>query len=233
MAETVAELIQEGKDVTATLTDSEKVRLEECEQAIKKGLNTFLEVGEALAEIRDNRLYKETHKAFRKYCKDVWDLGKSTAQQKINGYKVVQLMKEKVDAIASISEIDLPENHDIVLQLNEAQARQIAKLKNPDDQVKALGLVLKKINQDPKPKLTAALINKVVKEIKGGVVKRKIKTTKKKVDATSLLSKQFKSQYQVMLEIIDAEKNNEWVTSKRKEVIKWLKTLVKIAESDD
>ena len=67
MAETVVELIQEGKDITVTLTDSEKVRFKECESVIKKGIGTFLEVGRALAEIHDNRLYRETHKSFKKY----------------------------------------------------------------------------------------------------------------------------------------------------------------------
>ena len=122
---------------------------------------------------------------------------------------------------------------EIILPANEAQARALTKLKNPDDQVKAYGLVLKWLNEDPKLKRTAALISKAVKEVKGEVVKNKFDTTKKKVDSTSLLSKQFKVQYQVMMDIIDAEKNNEWATSKRKEVIKWLNELVRIAQSDD
>ncbi|MCF6246894.1 MAG: hypothetical protein L3J69_05980 [Desulfobacula sp.] len=283
MAETAAELIRDGKDVTVTLTDMDKVRFEACELIIKKGLNTFLEVGQALAEIRDNRLYRETHKDWPKYCKDVWDLSKGYANRQIGGYETITLLRNKMAPIGAISETPsgetpaknedvcvtcewkkamankakgvkigmaagkctrpeglcekhtnpAPDRVDIILPINEAQTRPLTKLKDPDDQVKAWGIVLRKLNEDPKPKLTAALISKAVKEVKGEVVKRKIKEVKKAVEKTSLLSKQFKNQHQVMLDIIVGEKNNDWATSKRKEVIKWLKALVQIAESDD
>jgi len=236
-ADGTAELIARGEDITVTLTDSEKVRFKECESVIKKGLGTFLEVGRALADIHDNRLYRETHKSFKKYCKDVWDLGESTAYQKIDGYQVVKLLESKTSAIAEVFKTETGKDLDIekiTLPVNEAQARKLTRLKkNPDDQVKAWTMVLGQLEENPKTKPTAALIGKTVKEVRGEVAKRKIDKTKKAVDATSLLSRQFKVQYQVMMDIIDAEKNNEWVTSKRKEVIKWLSTLVKIAESDD
>lgn len=38
--------------------------LEENEAIIERGLATFVEVGTALAEIRDNRLYRESHGTF-------------------------------------------------------------------------------------------------------------------------------------------------------------------------
>ena len=230
MAKNRTELIQEGADITVTLTDEEKTRFKECEQIIKADLKTFLQVGRALAEIHDYRLYRETHKTFEKYCKDVWDLGQSTAYQKIDGYNAVALLEQKSSAIAELSSNQDQKN--ILITINEAQARQLTKLKkNPEDQVKAWGLVLEQLNQGKK--LTAALVNKAVKEVRGEVTKRKINKTKKAVETTSLLSKQFKYAHQMMLDIITAEKDSEWATSKRKEAVKWLQALVKMAESDD
>ena len=220
MAETTAELIAEGKDVTTTLTDPERGRLAECESIIKEGLGTFLAVGRALAEIHDNRLYRETHKSFKKYCSDIWGLGKTAAEQKINSYKVVDILEEKMPAIAGTFS-------------NEFQLRPLTRLNKSDDLLKACGLIKERLDQDPKVKLTNALVNKAVKEVRGETAKNQIQKTKKAVDDTSLLSRQFKNQYQVMLDIIVAAKNEGFVSDKRSEVVKHLEALVKIAKSDD
>jgi hypothetical protein len=47
-------------------------RLAECEAIIERGLRTFIEVGEALREIRDAKLYAATHATFEDYCKERW-----------------------------------------------------------------------------------------------------------------------------------------------------------------
>ncbi|MCK5097442.1 MAG: hypothetical protein KAR45_05030 [Desulfobacteraceae bacterium] len=227
MVETVVELIQEGKDITTELTDTEQVRLQECEQVIKKGFNTFIEVGEALAEIRDNRLYRETHKEFKKYFKDVWDLSESYAYRQIDGAQTVKFLKTKTRQLASFPKENLP------LPINEAQTRPLTRLK-PDDQVKAWGVVVDiLIDGPPGGKLTAALINKVVKGVRGDVVKRKIDKTKKQVENTQLVSTLFKKQYNVMMDIVSEERNSGWKTTSKKEAIKWVKTLVKVIEEMD
>ncbi|MCD4678049.1 MAG: hypothetical protein K8S18_18955 [Desulfobacula sp.] len=238
MAETRAELIQEGKDITTHLTDTEKFQFDRYEQVIKNGLNTFLNVGHSLAQIRDNRLYRETHKTFEKYCKEAWDISKTHVNRQVAAYETVNLIESKWHQLVSNSnksdnQAEESIQQTIILPINEAQARQLTILKNPDDQVKAWGLVLEKLNSDPKAKLTAALISKAVKEVKGDVVKRQIKKTKKAVEKTSLVSVMFKKQYQVMMDILSAEQNAGWQTCSKKEAVRWLKRLVKIAESDD
>lgn len=101
MTETTADLIKSGTNITEVLTDTERTNLSQCEQVIEKGLNTFLEVGKALADIRDNRLYRESHKTFEKYCKEVWDLGKSYATRQICGYETVTLLESKMVPIGT------------------------------------------------------------------------------------------------------------------------------------
>ena len=46
--------------------------LAELETVIERGRQTFIEVGAALMEIRDQRLYRETHATFEGYCKERW-----------------------------------------------------------------------------------------------------------------------------------------------------------------
>ncbi|MCP3940038.1 MAG: hypothetical protein GY710_00955 [Desulfobacteraceae bacterium] len=283
MPETAREFIEEGKDITIHLMDEEKVRFEVCEGIIKKGLNTFLEVGRALAEIRDNRLFREAYPkyTFEKYCKEVWDLSKGYAYQQIGGYETVALLESKLSAIADnfksetkqISDqpeekctdcehrkamanktkgVKIPNEfgkctrpgglcekqiqtesspqQQIILPINEAQTRPLTKL-SPDDQVKAWGLVLEQLNDGKK--LTAALVSKAAKGVQKKVVKKNIEQTRKKVESTQLVSNLFKKQYQVMLDIISEERNNDWKSMKRTEVAKHLKALIKIVESDD
>lgn len=307
-------LIRAGVDITVVLEPHEELRLIECEAIIKADLKGFLAVGRALAEIRDNRLYRETHKTFEKYCKDRWDLSKGYATQQICGYEAVAFLESKMVAIATkntpesspgmnmgIDPIDLDafadkyiasyderlseagsmcmscehrrslahknkgvmipgqhgkcthpdgmcpeykeaalkaaqgdmgdagsEQHEIILPINEAQARPLTKLKDPDDQVKAWGIVLDQLNQGKK--LTASLVNKAVKEVLGEVVKEKKASQKKELESTQLVSNLFKKQYQVLLDIISGESNNNWKTSSKKEVVTWLKNLVKTTE---
>jgi hypothetical protein len=58
------------------LNIEESHELERCEVVIKQGLNTFIEVGEALFLIRDKRLYRKEFKTFEDYCQQKWALSK-------------------------------------------------------------------------------------------------------------------------------------------------------------
>ncbi|MCP3941431.1 MAG: hypothetical protein GY710_08115 [Desulfobacteraceae bacterium] len=231
MADTLGGLIEEGKDITIHLMDEEKIRFEVCKGIIKKGLNTFLEVGRALAEIKDNRLYREAYPkyTFEKYCKEAWDISRGRAYQQINGFETIALLESKMSTIVDISEND-PDQQQIILPINEAQTRPLTKL-SPNDQVKAWGVVLEQLNDGKK--LTAALVSKAAKGVQKKVVKKNIEQTRKKVESTQLVSNLFKKQYQVMLDIISEERNNDWKSMKRTEVVKHLKALINIVESDD
>jgi len=50
----------------------EAARLAELEAVVESGLQTFVAVGQALMEIRDARLYRESHETFEVYCRDRW-----------------------------------------------------------------------------------------------------------------------------------------------------------------
>ena len=54
------------------LTAPEQGRLVELERVVDTGLGTFVEVGLALKEIRDSRLYRTQHATFENYCQQRW-----------------------------------------------------------------------------------------------------------------------------------------------------------------
>ena len=95
------------------LTVVERAKLENLEEVIQVGLRSFVDVGRALTEIRDGRLYRNSHETFEDYCKDRWGISKSYATQVIKAAKVVV----NLDSVAIATK-----------PANEAQARPLTSL---------------------------------------------------------------------------------------------------------
>ncbi len=89
----------------------DRTRLEELELVVERGLGTFVEVGLALAEIRDARLYRETHGTFEAYLDERWDMSRSRGYRLIDGARIAELVSPTGDVPA-----------------NEAQARELLPL---------------------------------------------------------------------------------------------------------
>jgi hypothetical protein len=66
----------------------EEARLEELEKTIAKGQKTFVDVGLALAEIRELRLYKREYSNFAEYCLEKWGWTKQHAYRLIEAAPV-------------------------------------------------------------------------------------------------------------------------------------------------
>lgn len=75
-------------------------RLADLERTITRGKKTFVDVGLALAEIRDMRLYRREYGSFSEYCRQKWGWSKSYAYDIIQSAEVVKQLPEKVSAIA-------------------------------------------------------------------------------------------------------------------------------------
>jgi len=92
--------------------------LTECEAVIERGLRTFVEVGEALLRIRDERLYRETHGTFEDYCRERWGFTDRRARHLMGAAEVVA---------------DLPTG---TVVPNEAVARELAPLRDEPEQLR-------------------------------------------------------------------------------------------------
>lgn len=100
----------------ATLNPGALVALASCEQRIERGLKTFIDVGQALAEIRDSRLYKGTHDTFESYLEGRWGMSRAHAYRMISAAEVV----------SPIGDIEGPK------PTNEGQARALAAVPEPE-----------------------------------------------------------------------------------------------------
>lgn len=126
--------------VTAIATD----RLLECERVIERGLNTFVEVGSALLEIRDSRLYRDSYSTFEDYCRERWGMSKTHSNRLIQSAEVV----------GHLTPIG-------VIPANESQARPLVGL-SPDLQVRAWQ---EAIETAPEGKITGAHVQETVEKL--------------------------------------------------------------------
>lgn len=138
-------LAQTSAETLIPLTKAENKRLVECEGVIERGLNTFYEVGAALAEIRESRLYRISHGTFEDYCRERWGMNRAHANRLISAAGVV----DNLDPIGSIP-------------TTESQARELAPLE-PEVQKAVWQIALKTapVNDEGKPSITAAHIKSV------------------------------------------------------------------------
>jgi hypothetical protein len=91
---------------------------------LERGQQTFVEVGEALMEIRESKLYKQDFTTFEDYCKTRWGWNRSYSYQLMASANAVSEMS----AIADIAE-PFPKVQ------NEGQVRELTKIKNPEARV--------------------------------------------------------------------------------------------------
>jgi hypothetical protein len=125
---------------------------ERAERTIAKGLKSFLEVGLALKDIRDKRLYRQLYRTFEEYCARRWDFSRPRAYELCAASEVVA---------------DLSANADIkLLPENEAQARPLTRLKEPEQRRRAWRTAITLAAAQERP-VTARDTEEAVRRIKG------------------------------------------------------------------
>lgn len=72
----------------AALTRREAVLLEGLEATIAGGMRSFVAVGEALAKVRDERLFRAAYPTFEAYARDRWGWGRTVAYRYIEAAEV-------------------------------------------------------------------------------------------------------------------------------------------------
>jgi len=112
------------------LTTEERSKLDALEKIIAKGRDVFIRVGIALAEIKQAKLYRQTHKTFAEYCEQKWKFGRQYAYEMIRAAKAVESLPENVrhavqnarqaEALSSVPEAKRVE----VLEQAQAQAER-------------------------------------------------------------------------------------------------------------
>jgi hypothetical protein len=74
--------------VIPALSAKERQALSTAEATIEGGLGTFVEVGTALLQIRDKKLYRESHRTFEDYCGERWGMSRRYAYNQIEAAEI-------------------------------------------------------------------------------------------------------------------------------------------------
>lgn len=130
-------------------------QLTDCESRIERNLQGFYEVGKALAEIRDERLYHIDRggefETFEKYCRERWGWEKT----------YVHYITNSAQAVDDVHHGELPKPE------NERQARELSRLPEPEERRAAWK---EAVETAPQGKVTAAHVREVVNKRTGEVI---------------------------------------------------------------
>jgi hypothetical protein len=132
------------------LTEAERVDLAAHEATIQKGLQTFFDVGMAMAAIRDRRLYRAEFRTFEDYCQEKWCMTARRARQLWAAAEVVRALGNN--------------GSDFLLPATESQARPLTWLPE-SDRKPAWDEAIKTA---PAGKVTAKHVESVVRARLGG-----------------------------------------------------------------
>jgi len=137
------------------MSPEELAQLESCETIIRRGIETFLEVGQNLAIVRDKKLYRHEHGTFEEYVDAKWHMTKQRAYQLIGAADAHHVLASRFDVST--------------LPTDERAMRELMKV--PSDMVAEVLSVVA-----TKGKVTA----KHITEARDQVVPKKEKTAKAK-----------------------------------------------------
>lgn len=140
------ELIHTSDNV---LTAPERRALEVHEEVIERGIQTFMEVGHRLQEIRDARLYRERYSTFEAYCKERWGWSRVQAHRLIKASDTVSNLLPTGNAPAPTS---------------ERQVRPLTKLKTSEEQYEAWCKAHEIAEEENKP-VTGKIVQRAVEEV--------------------------------------------------------------------
>lgn len=169
---------------------------------------SFVEVGKALAEIKNDMLYRAEFKTFEQCSQKLFDIGRHRAAQLIDASGVydslLTICQQTKDGESGIV-ID-------VLPVNEAQVRPL--LKVPEhDRPKVWAAA---VESSPKTgKVSSGHVNKVVKQYLGEEFHEKITRTSRAVQDSKRIDSKIKDLFQQLLTEIYTIKKEGYKTTSR------------------
>jgi len=129
------------------LSPAEEGLLKDCESVIRKGMATFIAVGEALIRIRDLRLFRVSAPSFEIFCRQSLRMSQQYTNSVMACSGVVNVLGEHPEFAGRLPE-------------NEAQARPLKGMER-EQLVQTWQAVLEKTGSAP---VTASLVREIVRK---------------------------------------------------------------------
>jgi len=214
------------------LSVAEKSRLDELTGVVDRHLKSFMEVGRALSEIRDARLYRNTHESFEEFCKEKWDIGRNYANKQIAAYEVTTNLSSNgyncTHQLTSPDQMAMEPQPVFRLPMNEAQVRPLveAKLSGPE-QLEIWGRVCEEAGPDGK--ITAAMVAKAVKGKNQEDVKETLKGARR-LSREEQVSKKFHAAFTDLITVIEETMGGNFRDTSKVATLRYLDGLQEVRE---
>ena len=167
-------------------------RLLELETLIGRNQECFYKIGQALKEIRDNRLYKQAlFESFETYTRQRWDMGKAYAYRLIRAYEVIYNLSPIGDKLPA----------------NESQVRPLTQMDSIEQRRIWRGII------NSGMELTARNIKKFIKARKTAPVN--------KPDLTGRITNEYMAVVEAMLEQVRVAQHDHWQQTSRQAALLW------------
>lgn len=205
---------------TETVFDGELSTLPKLEAVIESGLTVFVTVGNALMEIRNGRLYRETHSTFEQYCLDRWGISRSHAYKLMGAAEVVNAFPVDVTVPKVLTQalalVDISEETRVAVW----EAAQKASSGKPTEKtVKIAKTLVQRMNDvenDPTLSIEAKKIK--LKCLNDAAWKTKLppkRSTERWVETTRSLSKIINDKSTDELKLLEADLNDNIAESEK------------------
>lgn len=202
------------------LSEAQKKHLAKCEVIIEKGIKSFLEVADALLDIRDQELYRVTHGTFQDYCINRWGFSARHANRLMLAGEVVKNIES--DQLVSKEPVAIPQN--------EAQARPLEGLPR-EQQVEIAHKVAKKAGKHTAEDFQTAadeVTGKKSKAANSSVPTDDKDEEKPRVKAYDPRKEKDNGDLEKLLGLIDAAQSQARITPDCSDVVKTLGELAKV-----
>jgi hypothetical protein len=203
------EIYEEEEVEISPLSADENKRRAVLEAVIEKNFKAFVEVGLALKEIRELKLYRSTHKTWGKYCIDLWDMNRAHADRLISAHDVV----ENLAPIGAI------------LPKNEAQARPLTLIEDPEKQKEIWQSI---VSNAPEGRITASLVERAVRDVRGEEKTERRKETQRRMAKEEQMDYEVKRYFRDFFQVIDEAKHDKWKKTSKEAILKYLDEMKRV-----
>ena len=187
------------------LTKKEQKRRDELEGVIVKGMRAFVEVGLALREIKETRLWRTTHTNFDDYCLEMHEMVARRGNQLVVSAGVMENLQSGNNC-----------SHFKRLPINEAQVRPLTGF-TPEEQIE----IWKEVDATPSEiQITARLVKKTAEQVSGKELEKYYRDPTDEGKDTSKFTPEYKEAFNTLLKVIKTEKKRHWKDLSRDLVLK-------------